>query len=390
MPTIQYLEQHIVYENPRPHVRSRHAYFPGVIQLASGELLALFVMGEAFEAANLQTYVARSSDLGRTWQLQGPLYDPSGQPVPTTDCLKPQLLPDGRVIALGYRFYRHDAEAPIADPKTEGVLAGDDIVSFSSDDGKTWSTPRVIPRAIPELLEIPSRSCVLRNGDIVATAGLFRMPDGSNPSGQFGVLLRSTDGGQTWDDGVHFFQTPGRTISAYESHICEMQDGRLVAVCWAMDVVSGTHYPNQVTVSHDNGYTWSKPIDTGHWGQAANLLYLGDEYLMSIHCHRARDAGLYTRIVDFSNDQWNVVEEQLIWGNTVNQQTHDGQRFPDLAKSLRFGQASLLPLNNGEILATHWAVEDGQGRIRTHRLRVDGLELKADARPRARVAPESE
>jgi len=104
-------------------------------------------------------------------------------------------------------------------------------------------------------------------------------------------------------------------------------------------------------------------------GQSANLMYLGGELLMSIHCHRGDDVGLYVRVVDFSNDQWKVIDENLIWGRAIGRQTRDGEKFHALAKALRFGQASLLGLSNGDILATHWAVEEGQGRIRAHRLR---------------------
>ena len=370
MTMIDSLQDHVVYENPKPHVHSRHGYFPGIVQLPGGELLALIVIGEAFEAPDLTTYVSRSLDLGYTWQLQGPLYDRSADPFPASDFLKPQVLRDGSLIALGYRFHRHDPEQPIAIPETDGVLPGDDIVSFSRDGGHTWSIPQVIPRGTPELLEIPSRCLQLRSGDIVATAGLFKLTDGTNPSGQFGVLLRSKDNGKTWNDRVHFFETSAKTVAAWESHICEMQDGRLVTICWAYDIAVKRHLPNQVTVSHDDGYTWSDPISTGHIGQAVNLLWLGGERLMSIHCHRGADVGLYVRVVDFSGDRWSVIEEKLIWGASMGQQTRDGQTFDQLAKSIRFGQASLLRLNNGQILATHWAIEGGQGRILAHRLSV--------------------
>ena len=37
---------------------------------------------------------------------------------------------------------------------------------------------------------------------------------------------------------------------------------------------------------------------------------------------------------------------------------------------VNLGQRSLLRLSETEVLATHWAVEDGQGRILTHRLHV--------------------
>ena len=380
MQTIEYLHQHVIYENPQPMLRSRHAYFPGVIQLPSGDLLALFTIGEAFESVDLTTYVARSNDLGETWKLQGPLYDKSIDTLPTSDFLKPQVLRDGRLIALGYRFHRLHPGQPLAIKETDGVLPGDDVVSFSTDAGHTWSVPRVIPHRTPEFVEIPSRCLQLRSGDIVATGGLFKLPDGANPSGQFGVLWRSRDNGETWDDSVRFFESPSPTIAAYESHICEMQEGRLIAICWAIDVFSGKRYPNQVTVSHDNGYTWSPPIDTGHMGEAANLMSLGDDRLMSVHCHRGKDVGLYVRVIDFSKDQWRVVEEKLIWGQSMRQQARDGQRFHEAVWAIRFGQASLLPLSNGDILVTHWAIIDGQGKILTHRLRLqDDPTLRQDA-----------
>ena len=63
---IELLETHVVYDNPKPMLRSRHGYFPGMVQLPSGELLALLVIGEAFESVDLTTHVARSTDRGRS------------------------------------------------------------------------------------------------------------------------------------------------------------------------------------------------------------------------------------------------------------------------------------------------------------------------------------
>ncbi len=367
---IEYIESSTVYDNPNPKARSRHAYFPGVVQLPSGELLALFPIGEAFESADQTTYVSRSNDLGKTWRLQGPLYDRRQDPVPISDSLKPLVLRDGTLIALGYGFHRHDPEHPITVEETDGVLPGEDLVSFSSDEGHSWTEPRVIPRSIPELVEIPGRSVQLQSGDIVATGGLFRLPDGTTPSGQFGVLIRSKDNGRTWDDTVHFFESPDKTVAAYESNVIEMQPGRLVAICWAFQISTGKHLPNHVTVSHDNGYTWSAPINTGHLAESSNIFYLGGDHLLSIHCHRGRDVGLYVRLIDFSQDRWKMLEEKAIWGTSIESQTRDGQTFHEFAGAIRFGQGSLLGLTNGDILATHWCVEEGQGKILTHRLRV--------------------
>lgn len=367
---IQYIQHHVVYENPLPQLRSRHGYFPAVAQLPSGELLAMIAIGEAFESVDLTTYVYRSADRGLTWELQGPLYDKSVDAYPTSDCLKPLVLRNGTLVALGYRFDRQDPELPIAIPNTEGILPGDDIVSYSTDDGRTWTVPKVIPRSTIELIEIPHNPIQLQSGNLVASGGLFKTPEGQFPSGQFGVLLRSQDDGKTWDDRVCFFEMAQRSVSAYESNICEMQPGRLVTLCWAHDAMAGQDYPNQVTVSHDDGHTWSNPIDTGHVAQSPYLIYLGGERLLTIHSHRGQDPGLFVRVVDFSNDNWNVLAERNIWGAFLGQQIKTQQRFHEMMKRIRFGNPSLLQLDNGEILAFHWAVDDGQGKILSHRLRI--------------------
>ena len=370
MPEIEYLETSKVYDNDRPHVRSRHGYFPGLTVLPSGELLALFVMAEAFEAANATTWLTRSSDGGRTWRLQGPLYDKNVVGYNTSDALKATTLRDGTLVAIGYRFRRDDAESPISSPETGGMLPGDNIVSFSKDEGRTWTIPQVLPKILPELLEISGPCIELHSGELVAVAGLCPLPDGSNPSGTRGVIIRSRDRGRTWDAPRTYFEHPSLPLTPYEPRVVEMQPGRLVAIVWAYDGTRGHHHDNQIVISHDAGDTWSQPIDTQAPGQASSLLYLGGDLLLSIHAQRERDLGVWVRLVDLSGDRWNVRAEQRIYGEFHGRQTASGQHASVMFRSLRFGQPSLLALPDGEFLATHWTVEDGQGRILTHRLRL--------------------
>ena len=367
---IEYLQEHGVYDNPMPLLRSRHAFFPGVIQLPSGELLAMIAIGEAFESTDMTTCISRSTNNGQTWQLQGPVYDKSVDPFPTSDYLKPLALADGSLMALGYRFHRHDPNMPIGIEATNGILPGDDIVSFSSDEGRTWTVPQVIECDTVEVLEVPHNPIQLHNGDIVASAGLFKSPEGKFPRGQFGVLMRSKDNGKSWDASARFFETPDNSISAYESNVIEMQDGRLVTISWAIDVIGDRDFANQVTVSHDNGYTWSEPIDTGHAAQSSSLIYLGGERLMSIHCHRGDEPGVVVRVIDFTGDKWNVIGHNNIWGSSTGKQVHQGQSFYDMMQVIRFGQPSLLKLDNGEVLGFHWAVVNGQGMVLAHRLKL--------------------
>jgi len=367
---IDYVESHIIYENPKPHVHSRHGYFPGLAVLGSGEILAMFMLAEAFEAPNGTTYVTRSADGGRTWQLEGPVYDKRVVGHETTDVMKPTLLRDGRLIAIGYRYDRYDPEQGIGVEETGGLLPGDDIVCFSEDGGKTWSVPEVIPRSRPELIEISGPCVELRSGDLAAAGALLKMADGGTPSGQQGVFLRSHDGGRTWDDRTVYFCAPGGNLTPYESRLAEMPDGRLVALVWAYDTSRNEHHPNMVVISHDGGSTWSTPIDTEVMAQASNLVPLEDDLLLTIHAHRGDDPAIRVRVVDFTGDRWRVVEEKAVWGAGVGPQTRAGQNMAAMFTSLKFGQPSLVNLGGGEYLAAHWSVEDGQGKIRAHRLMV--------------------
>lgn len=367
---IEYIEQNTIYENPCPLVHSRHGYFPGMARLPSGELICLFVLAEAIEAPNGTTYVTRSSDGGRTWQLQGPVCDKRTVGFPTTDALKPTVLRNGSLIATGYRFHRHDPEQPIGIQDTGGLLPGDDVVCVSSDGGRNWSVPRIIERSWPELLEISGPCIETTSGDLVAVGAPLKLPDGSNPSGQLGVLLRSGDQGKTWDDHTVFFRSADRNITPLEARICEMQPGRLVVIAWAYDYGRDLHRTNHAVVSHNNGRTWSAPIDTGNWGQASSVYWLAGDRLASIHAHRGPEYKIFVRLIDFAQDRWRVVEEKSIWNGPAHGRASEKASMVEMFKALRFGQPSLVRLAGDEFLAVHWSIEEGQGRIRSHRLRI--------------------
>ncbi len=371
MPRIQYVDPLLIYDNPKPQVHSRHGYFPGVVQLPSGELLATHMIAEAFEAPNGTTWISRSRDRGRSWHLQAPLYDKTVLGFETTDALKATVLRNGSLIAVGYRFHRHDPDMPIAIPETGGILPGDDIVSFSGDEGRNWHLPEIIPRQYPEVMEISGPCIELRSGDLLAVAALYPMPDGSTPSGHRGIVLRSTDGGRTWPHQDTFYRHPSRPVTPYEPRVVEMADGRLVAIVWCYDAVRGEHYNNHVVVSRDGGRNWSGPIETGSPGQASSLTALGDEMLLTVHAQRGADPGVWVRLVDFRRDEWKVLAEAPIYGAFHGSQTEAGQDPSQMFRSLRFGQPSVLVLDNGDVLATHWCIEEGQGKIRSHRLRIE-------------------
>ena len=78
---------------------------------------------------------------------------------------------------------------------------------------------------------------------------------------------------------------------------------------------------------------------------------------------------MVVRLVDFKNDKWKMIEEETIWGKAIPQDTSKG--IIDQFATMKFGQPSLLKLDDAEYLAAHWCVEDCQHIIKSHRLKVE-------------------
>src|SRR2546429_40491 len=97
----------LIYRNPSPHVKSIHAYFPSVARLPNGEMVATVALAEAFEAANMRSFVARSLDGGESWNLEGPLYAGTSDRL-TTDSCRITALPDGELVCFMVRHDRTD------------------------------------------------------------------------------------------------------------------------------------------------------------------------------------------------------------------------------------------------------------------------------------------
>ncbi|MBN2309537.1 MAG: exo-alpha-sialidase, partial [Candidatus Hydrogenedentes bacterium] len=107
MAAVTVLDTGIVYRNPKPHVRSVHAYFPSVAETAAGDLVASVVLGEAFESVDSHTHICRSTDGGSTWTLEGPIYPGTADRL-TSDSSRLTALADGTLVAFMIRCDRSE------------------------------------------------------------------------------------------------------------------------------------------------------------------------------------------------------------------------------------------------------------------------------------------
>jgi len=354
---MELVQEVTIYANPDPLLVSRQAVFPGIVQLADDNLLAIFSIGQAFDAADHRAFCSKSKDLGRTWTAPERLHSHEFEPDQISETLKPLLLRDGSLLATGYGFVRPDDLAPIVDPETFEVLPLRNMVSKSTDDGQSWDVPRLVNIG-GQPLEMSGPCIQLQSGRILAAAPPFHL----GAEGHSGWIVYSDDGGQNWGKLSTFFESSSGAVAAWECRLCETKAGQVVVLFWAYDNREQSNLNNHMVVSQDGGETFGPAIDTGVRAQASNLMRLGDDKILTIHSHREDPVGLWVRQVDIADNGFRVESElNLFSGNAMGS---DATNIKKQFGSLKFGQPSLLHLSNGQVLAACWAVEECQHVIK--------------------------
>ena len=350
-----------IFENPHPLLVSRQAIFPGIVQLADDGLLAMYSIGQAFDAADHRAFVSKSTDLGQSWTAPERMHDHEFAPFPISETFKPLLLSDGTLLATGYGFVRPDDLTPIVDPNTFKVLKLRNMVSTSDDGGQSWQVPRLIDIQ-GQPLEMSGPCIQLRTGRIIGAAAPFHL----GADNHSGWIVNSDDGGTTWQKLSEFFASTKGEIAAWECRICEMDQDHVAVLFWAYDNKLQRNLNNQIVFSRDGGQTFGPAIDTGVHAQASNLMSLSDDKILTIHAHRENPVGLWVRMVDISGDRFTIEQELNLFSNdSMASQTQDIRKQ---FASLKFGQPSLLQLSNGQVLAACWSQQNAQHVIKGYLL----------------------
>lgn len=355
----------IIYKNPKPHVKSVHAYFPSVAVLPEGELLALYTLGEAFEAANLHVHVARSRDGGQTWEEHGPLC-PATDDRLTSDFARVTIAADGELVANVLRSDRtaHPDEG-LSNPENMGFVPTELLITRSSDGGRHWSEPAtVVPPLVGCEFEMCSPITMLRDGRWLWPTSLWRNWQGNLSHDYQMCALVSRDRGHTWPEYQTVMRSPGNNVLYWESKIIELAHNSQLAVAWAYDEAAHRDLPNQYAMSHDRGRSWSEPLSTGILGQTLTPLLLGEGRILSVY-RRMDQPGLWACVSRLEDDRWVNDGQQPLWGHTTGQgTTNTGENMVENFNTLRFGAPSLTRLPGGRVFCAFWCYEETISVIR--------------------------
>jgi len=369
---IEVVSTGLVYRNPKPHLRSVHAWHPSLVTLDSGEIVCCFDLAEAVEALNYRTYISRSNDGGATWGDPAPLINKPQSPRepnrPTTHTCRIGRVSGGEIVGFGARMYRDDPEGDIVNRENLGYIESDIFTIRSKDSGRTWSDPvNIEPPLVGPAWEICHRIVELRDGRWVAPTSTWRGWNGDQPNGMKAVALISRDRGKTWTDYIDIMDRSNDKIISWEQGFAELPDGRWVSTMWWYNEVSGKAEPTPYAI-YNGGKKFSDPKPTGLNGETIKLHGFADGRILALY-RRVDKPGLWANLSRIEGDKWVNLAEAPAWTGSRSVVAGEGNSS-DRLSGLKFGFPSMVELANGEIFAVFWCMEDCIHNIRWVRLRV--------------------
>ncbi len=370
MEVIKSITSGLIYRNPKPHLRSIHAYFPSVVSMDNGEMLATIALGEAFESVDSHTHICRSADNGETWRFEGKIY-PGTPGSLTSDYARLTFLGNGELVVFMVRSDRSEHPADgLTNPATLGFVPTELLLLRSKDFGKNWSEPEpVIPPIVGPSFEICCPITVLSDGRWVIPTQTWPGWEGKCPNGIRMVGLVSHDRGQSWPEYMDVMHSDERQIYFWESKIVELNDGRLLAVAWAYDAEASCDLPNHFAVSEDGGTSWSEPTATDLHGQTLTPYLLDNDKILCVY-RRMDKQGLWAALCQVDDGKWVTEYQRPLWGNRASGLTDTSKNMAHNFNVLRFGAPCITRTPEGELFVALWGYEQCVSVIRWFKLEV--------------------
>jgi len=204
-------------------------------------------------------------------------------------------LEDGRLMCVFYAGYGH-----VAMPNEQLPKGGRVCYCLSSDEGRTWTDARILYDG-PDDDRDPS-IVQTKSGRIICNFFSLRKAEGKNPpwTGLGSWMVASEDLGATWSE-------PKQVADDYycSAPVRQLSDGRLILGVYAEREGKGW---GAVTLSEDDGETWSDVIDIDNGGMRldaeTDIIELEDGSLYA--AQRGRDETMGWAVSKDGGRTWTV------------------------------------------------------------------------------------
>jgi Neuraminidase (sialidase) len=317
----------------RSIVVSGSGYFPVLIRLQDGKLMAVLRGGAPHIGRNGRLDVVTSTDEGKTWSAPRTVIDgPDDDRNPAFGQLK-----NGDIL-LAYAIIRGYDESGLkllAKTRDQRIVEGV-YVMRSTDGGKTWSTP--------ELSE-PIHALQRGGGTISPYGKMVQLADGTvlmsvyyeffDDRGNRDYVFRSHDGGKSWGEPVLVGE------HSNETGLLVLPSGQVLA---ALRSEKGAHL--SIAASKDQGRTWSSPVQVTRDNEhPADLIRLKNGDLLLTYGERNQPFGVEAILSHDGGAAWDEKTKVVLANDADNRDC---------------GYPSSVQLPNGKIVTMYYQVDDAK------------------------------
>lgn len=350
-----------------PNTPTARASGPRCAVTREGEILCSFVVQEVSARNDFKMMLTRSRDGGATWTDERPIWPHLHARWSIFGSIS--RAPNGDAFLFGSRTPIDVPGESCWSDATQGLKQNELIWAVSTDGGRAWTEPAVIPMPIPGSAEAPGALCVTRAGEWHVCYSPYNTFDPAVAVDRNQVvLLSSADRGRTWRYAPMMRFAESHATAA-EAWVVELADGRLLGTCWNLNQKDGADYPNAYALSHDGGRTWRPTRSTGIRGQSTALAPLPDGRALFIYNQRKHgEIGVWMALVQPTEHDFGIQANEIVWRAAMATQA-TGNAAHSNWTDFAFGEPSVTLLPDGALLVALWCIQpEGQG-IRYVKLR---------------------
>ena len=201
---------------------------------------------------------------------------------------------------------------PFFKEENSGLLDCKIFLSYSEDDGLSWSKPQQLDagRYAAQPTPITGPLLVFPDGEIISQFELNNPYDSQEVWRHLPVLNFSRDSGKTFYRLAIPAEDPQNDIFYWDQRPLFLKDGNsIVNFYWTWDNAQNVYHNITTTISRDRGITWSAPHDTGVAGQAGQPVEFEDGTLLLPLVDRTGIPKIMARI---SHDQGQTFADETI------------------------------------------------------------------------------
>lgn len=335
--------------------------FPGICVLPSGRWICGFRAAPVkAEMVGQQALLCVSDDQGRTWSepespFQPPVID--GEPG-LFRALYCTALGGEYVLALLYWVDHLDPELPFFNEETQGLLGSRLLLARSSDDGQTWTEPRLIdthPFHVPTPPTGPV--LVLPDGGWACQFELNKPYLDPEPWRHASVLLFSHDQGRTWPEHVLTSSDPDNRVFYWDQRPGLLGSTDMLDLFWTYDTVASSYLNIHARQSRDLGRTWSELWDTGVPGQPAQPVQLDDGRILMVYVDRTGPPVIKARLSADGGKIWPGQSELVLCESRPADATRGRQSMQDAwdeMSAFALGLPATAKLPDGDALVVYY------------------------------------